>query len=140
MQKHYFRNMIRKKKIAVLGGILLTISIILGALGAHALKKVLGPDQLQSFNVATHYLTIHGLAFLILSMIRAEVDKAVQLLLYGLVLFSGSIYTFTILSYAKVNVSYFGLITPLGGIMMIAAWIFITIALAQAKEHKSSSK
>ena len=131
--------MIRNKKLAVWGAIFLTTSIVLGAMGAHAMRNILEEEQLRGYLTATEYLTIHGLAFLILAMIRAEILQASRLIRYGVLIFSGSIYLLTLLSAAKVEFPpVIGLITPIGGVLMIAGWIWVTMAIAKAKEHKSS--
>lgn len=133
--------MIRNKKLAVWGSVLLTISIVLGAMGAHAMRNILDDIQLRGYLTATEYLTIHGLAFLILAILRAEIDKPALLVRYGLLIFSGSIYLLSLLGALKIEFpSFIGLVTPLGGVLMIAGWIWISLAIAQAKEHKSSGK
>lgn len=133
--------MIRNKKLAVLGAGLLTLSIILGALGAHSVSKILDINQMRSFSTATEYLTIHGLSFLIFSIMRAHIESAVRLVKYGLIIFSSSIYALTFMSSANIDVpDFIGLITPLGGLLMIAGWVWITIAIYNSREHKSSSR
>ena len=133
--------MIRHKKLAIWGAILMTLSIILGAMGAHAMRNILDENQLRGYLTATEYLTIHGLAFLVLSIMRAEIEKAALFIRYGLLIFSGSIYLLTVLSFG--NVEYpkmIGLITPLGGTVMIVGWIWLVFTLSKAKEHKSSDR
>lgn len=133
--------MIRHKKLAVWGAILMTLSIILGAMGAHAMRNILDENQLRGYLTATEYLTIHGLAFLVLSIIRADVEKAALLIRYGLLIFSGSIYLLTFMNYGKIEFpNVIGLITPLGGTIMIIGWIWLVVALSKAKEHKSSDR
>ena len=48
------------KKIILTALVFGFISIVLGAFGAHALKKVLTPEQLFSFEVGLRYLMYHG--------------------------------------------------------------------------------
>lgn len=133
--------MIRNKQLAVLGAVFLTTSIVLGAMGAHSLKNVFDSELMTSYNTATEYISIHGLAFLILSLMRAEIKNAARVVQFGVLIFSLSIYLLVFLKASKVEISGFiGLITPLGGLMMIAGWIWITIEIGRAKEHKSSGK
>lgn len=118
---------------------MMLISIILGAMGAHALKDVLSMEHLNSYTTATDYLTYHGLALLIFSTMRADIKQALQLIKYGVLIFSGSIYLLTFLAANDLKISsYIGLITPLGGVLMIAGWVWICIAIINAREHKSS--
>lgn len=131
--------MIRSKRTAIWGSIFMLSSIILGAMGAHSLKSILSQELLNSYNTATDYITYHGLALLIFSMMRAELNQALQLIKYGVLIFSGSIYLLTFLSANEIQASnYVGLITPLGGVLMIAGWAWTTIAIIQAREHKST--
>lgn len=132
--------MIRRKKLAVIGAALMILSIIGGAFGAHALKDIFEPAQLTSYNTATSYLTIHGLAFLILSIIRAEIAQPAKIIFYGLLVFSGSIYMLLLLGLAQVDLSGLGLITPVGGLAMIIGWSWLMVNIIKAKEHQSSSR
>ncbi len=133
--------MIRDKKLAVIGAIFITTAIVLGAFGAHALKNILEPELLESYKTSTDYLLFHGLAFLVLSLFRAELKNPVRLIRYGMIIFCFSIFALLFLKASKVDISGFiALITPFGGLMMIAGWIWTTIAISQSKEHKSSGK
>ena len=56
------------KKIIITALIFGIISIILGAFGAHALKKVLTLDQLTSFETGVKYQMYHAFFLLFLGM------------------------------------------------------------------------
>jgi uncharacterized membrane protein YgdD (TMEM256/DUF423 family) len=116
------------------------LSIIFGAFGAHALKEILEPAQLTSYNTATSYLTTHGLAFIALSIIRADVVQPSKVIFYGLLVFSGSIYMLLLLGLARIDLPGIGLITPVGGLTMIVGWSWLLIKVIRAKEHHGSSK
>jgi uncharacterized membrane protein YgdD (TMEM256/DUF423 family) len=132
--------MIRCKKFAIIGVVLMILSIIFGAFGAHALKEILEPAQLTSYNTATSYLTTHGLAFIALSIIRADVVQPSKVIFYGLLVFSGSIYMLLLLGLARIDLPGIGLITPVGGLTMIVGWSWLLIKVIRAKEHHGSSK
>lgn len=69
------------------------LSIIFGAFGAHALKKILSEEQLQSFEVGVKYQMYHAIVLLILGLNYAFTTPAIYwCFTLGTVLFSFSIY------------------------------------------------
>jgi uncharacterized membrane protein YgdD (TMEM256/DUF423 family) len=122
--------MINNKNIALIGALLLVISISLGALGAHALSEILSEERLGSFLTANQYLTIHGLAFLVLALFPRYILKSTRVTLAGLVLFSGSIFLLITLGHHEIGFPKFlFLITPLGGLLMIAGWFVLAFSI-----------
>lgn len=98
------------------------IGVACGAFGAHALKETLG-EQLPVWETAVRYQLVHALAVLAFGLFRERSsgrDFPAALLLFGSVFFSGSLYALS-LGFLK---GLMGPITPLGGLMMIAGWIF----------------
>jgi uncharacterized membrane protein YgdD (TMEM256/DUF423 family) len=106
-----------------------------GAYGAHALSQKLSPYLLNVFQTAVLYQLIHAVALLgiVALLSQAVVSKALlisaSLMVIGTILFSGSLYLLT-LSSLRV-----GLITPLGGFLLISAWIMLLIAAFTHKKH-----
>ena len=102
--------------------------VALGAFGAHALKGVLTAQQLGWWNTAVLYHLVHaavllGLAaWLFIQPSRALKVSAV-LMLVGLVLFSGSLYTM-----ALTDIRALGMVTPLGGLSWLAGWAALAVA------------
>lgn len=109
-------------KLAYIAGAFLGLTgVIAGAMGAHALEKVLDPSQMDSFETAVRFQIYHALFLIILASvqerIRSSALKWVTILtIAGTLLFSGSIYLL-VLTPVKV-----GIITPIGGVVLIAAW------------------
>lgn len=109
-------------KLAYIAGAFLGLTgVIAGAMGAHALEKVLDPSQMDSFETAVRFQMYHALFLIILASvqerIRSTALKWVTILtIAGTLLFSGSIYLL-VLTPVKV-----GIITPIGGVVLIAAW------------------
>lgn len=119
------------KPILLKGALLGAIAIILGALGAHALKNVLAPEQLLSFETGVKYQMYHALLLVILSLaIKPTSSKylltAVNLIFLGVILFSGSIYLLTIKNIIGIEfLKFAGPITPIGGILMVVGWVLL---------------
>lgn len=115
------------KKIILTALVFGFISIMLGAFGAHALKKVLTQEQLSSFEVGVRYLMYHGLFLLFIGttqMLLPEQKNIVfYLTLFGTILFSGSIFLLSSSGAMGLNFKFIGPITPVGGLLLIASWI-----------------
>lgn len=125
------------KAAAVLG----MIAIILGAFGAHALKKVLSVDQLATFETGVRYQMYHALFLLLvgqLDMLSQKASKAIYyLVLSGVVLFSGSIYLLATNSLTSFDFKIIGFVTPIGGLLLIIAWF---VLLASIFDKKSQNR
>ncbi|WP_068597279.1 DUF423 domain-containing protein [Vaginella massiliensis] len=101
-------------------------SVILGAFGAHAFKKLLAADKLTSFEVGVKYQMYHALALLAVGLymqFNSGIEKAIGWSwIIGTFLFSVSIYFLSFTDYWGVNLKWLGPITPLGGLFMIVGW------------------
>lgn len=102
------------------------LSIILGAFGAHLLKKILTPDRLESFETGVRY-QMYASFFLLIIGFFLKFDTLAEkwaswLMIIGTLLFSGSIYLLSFQNIWNVNLKFLGPITPLGGLMMILSW------------------
>ena len=111
-----------------IGGLLLAIGIVVGALAAHALAQVLEPRQLDSLHTAVNYQLVNALGLLIVGLLmRDEPSAALRsvagLLIGGIVCFSGGIYV--MLAGAP---RFLGLVTPLGGLLLIVAWTWFAVS------------
>jgi len=121
------------KELALISGALLGIlSIVLGAFGAHALKKVLSEERLSSFEVGVRYQMYAALTLLIVGynfkFVESYENWAVYGLLFGCILFSGSIYLLSFKDKWKANLKFLGPVTPLGGLLMIVGWVVILLS------------
>ncbi|MDR0265570.1 MAG: DUF423 domain-containing protein [Sphingobacterium sp.] len=106
-------------------------AIILGAFGAHAFKKILSTEKLESFEVGVRYQMYAALTLLLIgfnfSFEQQSERVAFYLITLGTILFSVSIYFLSFADYWKKNLKFLGPITPLGGLLMIAGWVAIII-------------
>lgn len=109
---------------AILGA----LAVVFGALGAHALERYLNTDALESFETGVRYQMYHALALLVMGLSNAELKYGkiiASLWIIGVVLFSGSIYLLSTQSLTDLNWSWLGPITPVGGLLLIAAWVLL---------------
>ncbi len=120
------------RKILIGGILFCMLSVVLGAFGAHALKALVTPDNLQIFETGLRYQSMHGMALIALSLFGQQssvkaVDNSLKWVAIffsiGIFLFSGSLYGLTILSNSSNPIlPILGPITPLGGLCFILAW------------------
>jgi len=113
------------------------LSIIFGAFGAHALKEVLTPEQLVSFETGVRYQMYHALFLLFVgttTILSVKQKKTVfWLTLIGVTFFSGSIYLLSTQSLSGINFKFLGPITPFGGLFLIVAWIVLFLSVIRQK-------
>ena len=116
-------------KIARLfGAMFALLSIMLGALNSHTLKKILPEMASESIDLSLRYMMFHALALLILSVLSVEGKKLISLfLIAGTLLFSFSILFLSFQSQINLNLSWLGPITPIGGCLLIFGWILILL-------------
>ena len=105
------------------------LAIVFGAFGAHALKKIMTKDLLQSFETGVKYQMYHAIVLLLLGFNMSFSTSLEHWIAYcfigGIILFSFSIYGLTI-SAAKGNkIKLLGPITPLGGLLLTTGWVLL---------------
>jgi len=114
------------KKIISTAAILGMLAIVLGAFGAHALKKVLSIEQLSTFETGVRYQMYHALFLLFIGMMDQLSQKAKKTIYYlvlsGVVFFSGSIYLLATNDLTPFDFRAIGFVTPIGGLLLIVAW------------------
>lgn len=71
------------RKILLWGITFAIIAVLLGAFGAHALKSVLTPEKLVSYETGVRYQLIHALALIALS-IYGQLNKSNDILNKGI--------------------------------------------------------
>lgn len=115
-----------ERKYYITGFSLGLIGIVIGAFGAHGLKPVLSPDALVSLETGIKYQIYHSFLLLILGVMTTVGSKFPKwiyfFLIFGVILFSGSIYLLATNSLTRVDFKAIALATPLGGSLLIIAW------------------
>jgi uncharacterized membrane protein YgdD (TMEM256/DUF423 family) len=115
-----------KQIILVIAAFYGLTSVVLGALGSHALANILSAEKISSFEIGVRYQMYHALALLVLALLlplSTSLEKtAVWGMAVGTLLFSGSIYLLSMAEYWKLNLKFLGPVTPLGGLFLIVGW------------------
>lgn len=125
------------KRVVILAICLITIAIVLGAFGAHGLRKLISADKLNIFEVGVRYQMYHGLALLIIGMNAVKLKFPIRslslLFLTGTILFSGSIYLLSLQEIIDIPIEFLGPITPVGGGVLIITWLIFMIKIIRSK-------
>lgn len=125
------------KKILSAAGFFGMTAIVLGAFGAHALKKVLTIDQLATFETGVKYQMYHALFLLFLGLnnhLSLKTKKTILgLTIAGIILFSGSIYLLATDSLNVFDFKVIGFVTPIGGLFLILAWSILMMHFFKKK-------
>ena len=111
-----------ERRVFAVGSILIGLGVALGAFGAHALRDLVAPQLLATFETGVRYqmysgLGLLGLAWAIDRWPERRLVPAAWLLVAGAVVFSGSLYLLVL-----TGARWFGAITPFGGVALIAGW------------------
>ena len=126
------------KRILLVAAILGVTAIILGAFGAHALKKVLSVEQLATFEVGVRYQMYHALFLLFVGTFAFLGEKERSIIFYltivGVLFFSGSIYLLTTHGITNLKTKFLGPITPIGGLLLISAWSYLFYSILSKKQ------
>jgi uncharacterized membrane protein YgdD (TMEM256/DUF423 family) len=113
--------------IAALNGF---IAVSLGAFAAHGLKASLSADMLNTFQTGVQYHMYHALALFGVGVLtlhfpsNALLRTSGFLFLAGIVIFSGSLYALSLS-----GIRWLGAITPIGGVMFLAGWALLALAV-----------
>jgi len=116
-------------RVLGIAGLFMATGIVVGALAAHALQKLLEARQLESLHTAVNYQLFNALGLLVIGLLlRADDLPALRtvagLLIAGILAFSGGIYL--MLAGAP---RFLGLVTPAGGILLIAGWTWFAVTM-----------
>ncbi|MFR9166468.1 MAG: DUF423 domain-containing protein [Dysgonomonas sp.] len=126
-----------KQLVLTIGALYGMLSVILGAFGAHAFKKILSPDKLLSFDTGVRYQMYHAIALLVIGFALPFVTSAEKwaaiCMMIGVFLFSFSIYFLAFSDYWNVNLRFLGPVTPIGGLFMIVGWALLVYIFIKSR-------
>jgi len=108
-----------------LGALMMALSVVFGAFGAHALKNILDEQMTKVYHTAVEYQFYHSLGMFVVAFVASiNDDKKVKIagyiMLASTAIFCGSLYAMTI-----TEVKWLGAITPIGGVGFIVSWLMV---------------
>lgn len=109
---------------AVLGG----LGVALGAFGAHGLRSILDSAALGWWQTAVQYQMWHALLLVALGLSPLRARLAGWLFVAGILFFSGSLYAM-----ALTGIRALGMVTPVGGLLLILGWAALAAAALKAR-------
>lgn len=117
--------------IAAINGLLV---VLLGAFGAHALETRIHAELLATWNTSVQYHMFHTLALFAIALLQrdnafANLKLTANLFLAGVILFCGSLYVL-----ALTNHRVLGMITPVGGVLFLAAWAHLAFVCYRSRK------
>lgn len=107
-------------------------AVLLGALGAHVMRRLVSAPMLDVWQIAVHFQFWHALALAVCALSARRSHAAhlgAILFALGIVLFCGSLYALALGAPRMV-----GIITPLGGLAFVAGWIALGVALYRQQQ------
>ncbi len=117
------------KLFVILGAVNAFISVALGAFGAHGLEGRISDHYLGVWETAVQYQMFHAAGLIAVGILTGltgvPMTAAGWLMFAGIVFFSGSLYVL-----AVTGISVLGAITPIGGVLFLAAWVMVIIKIA----------
>lgn len=126
------------RNLLVSGAFFGMIAIILGAFGAHGLKPLLNAEAIATFETGVKYQMYSALFMLILGGLPLASEKVKRTCFYlttiGILFFSGSIYFLATNSLTTFDFRVIALFTPLGGTLLITAWLVLLISFIKLKK------
>lgn len=118
----------KQEIIIITAAIFGMLSVIFGAFGAHALKKILSSEQLQSFETGVKYQMYHAIVLLVLGSSGIVISYSIYYCFtIGIVLFSFSIYGLVLSDSKGKKLKFLGPITPIGGLLLVVGWLLLLI-------------
>lgn len=105
------------------GAIFGFLGVAIGAFGAHSLKQYLTPETIETFKTGVQYHLIHAVVILAIGFYNnKKYFLPAWFFIIGIILFSFSLYI-----YSLTGISSIAIITPFGGVSLLAGWLIIVI-------------
>jgi len=125
--------MFSQRQTLLIGVALGALGVSIGAFGAHALKDLLTTNgRLETYELAVRYHFYHAFALIVVAVLMdkyplAKLSTSALLFFIGIILFCGSLYLLCLL-----NISKIAIVTPFGGVFLIAGWVTLFIAVLRS--------
>ena len=129
-----------KSVFLVLGALCAFAGVGSGAFGAHALKASLSPESLAIYQTGVTYQMWHSLGLIAIALVQQSMPDSKRiavagwLMFLGILLFSGSLYLLVLLDMPQL-----GMITPIGGVCFLIAWLLLCLSAAHNKHKKGTN-
>ena len=119
------------RNFLAIASLLGALSVALGAFAAHKLREIFPADAVSIFETGVRYQFYHVFALFIVAMMcerfkNRSIIWSGYCFIFGILLFSGSLYALAVLKAKDLSVSaVVGILTPIGGLFFIAGWLLL---------------
>ena len=132
----------KNSQIGSIAATILAAAVALGAFGSHGLKEVLTVERFDVYQIGVKYQFYHGLGLMLIYILsrlipQASFKRPSILMLLGTLIFSGTLYGIAIGEFLGYNWAFLGMITPIGGILLLLSWIFLAMSIWKNERAKS---
>jgi uncharacterized membrane protein YgdD (TMEM256/DUF423 family) len=130
----------KNKNWLVTAFVLCALAVALGAFGAHGLKKLVSPLQLDAFKTGVQYQFYHAFAIALAVIVSQFADdkrikRVILLFMEGIILFSGSLYALTFAEVGGIEgLQWLGIVTPVGGLLFIYGWLLLAYSVYKVEK------
>ena len=126
------------KKFLIAGTCFGLLGVITGAFATHGLQPLLTEASMKSFETAVKYQMYHALLLLLLGAKNFLTPKLRDVIFYlfvfGIIFFSGSIYSLATNNLTDLDFKGIALVTPFGGSLLIIGWILMLVSVLRLKK------
>jgi uncharacterized membrane protein YgdD (TMEM256/DUF423 family) len=118
------------KKFLAIASFMMALAIALGAFGAHGLKSIVSDSMMKVYTTGVEYHFYNTLGLFVVAFLinfypeSKKLLRSAWLILIGMCIFSFSLYALALLS-----MPILGAITPIGGSLLIIAWLMLSFAI-----------
>lgn len=124
------------RRYFIIGAIGAALAIAFGAFGAHGLKDMVEERMLANFETGVRYHMYSALGIMLIALASKVVAGSKQLSLGALLITIGTcIFSASLYVMALTGITKLGAITPIGGVLMIAGWIFVVTGILKFKDN-----
>ena len=125
--------------MVVVAALMGALGVMSGAFGAHALQGVLSDQARDWYDTAVTYHAGHALALLACGLLALQTGAGAGsgwlrtagiCFTTGSLIFSGTLYTMAFTGNTRL-----GMITPLGGLLLIMAWCALAVAASRLRNN-----
>lgn len=116
----------------VLGAVSACLAVAFGAFGAHALRQRLAPEMLAVWHTAVEYHLFHSLGLLVIGLLSVHLARSRLLAWSGWMMAVGvGIFSGTLYALALSGERMLGMLTPVGGLLMLTSWLLLAFAVVR---------
>lgn len=118
------------KYFLFISSLMMALTVSLGAFGAHGLKSIISPEMMKVYHTGIDYSFYNTLGLFLISILMHLKPNSKKIIISAWLLFIGTIiFSFSLYALVLLNLPILGAITPIGGTLIIIAWITLAFGI-----------